>query len=147
MKGDTQIEGMRLYRIERIKKLLKADFALVVKEIKPHRPILGDLHSANLLLNINCNWHYDDDLVNSLKDEEIEKMIKILLHYEKIRFAGSVSAIPNLLRKLKRRNYKNLKGIVDWVIEFNNGSNPWIPTGYFKDQNLTTSEYMIKTLN
>jgi len=146
MKGDLQIEGMRLYRTERIKKLLKTDLDLVIKEIKPHRPILSDLHSANLLLNINCNSHYDSYLVDSLQDEEIEKMIKILLHYEKIRFAGSVSAIPNLLRKLKRRNYKNLKEIVDWVIEFNDKSNPWIPKGYFKDQNLTTSEYLNKTL-
>ena len=146
MKRETFIERIRLSRVERIKKFLKDDLDIVIKEIKPHRPILGALYGTNLLLNINCNSHYDSYLVDSLQDEEIEKMIKILLHYEKIRFAGSVSAIPNLLRKLKRRNYKNFKEIVDWVIEFNDKSNPWIPTGYFKDQNLTTSEYLNKTL-
>ena len=146
MSEDSQIQKMKAYRVQSIKELLATDLDKLIQDIKPLSSILGKLHGANLILNINCNWHYDGDLVDSFKNEEIEKLIKILLHYEKIRFAGSVSAIPNLLSKLKRRNYKNLKDIVCWVIEFNSGSNPWIPTGYFKDQNLTTSEYLIKTL-
>jgi hypothetical protein len=146
MSEDSQIQKMKAYRVQSIKELLATDLDKLIQDIKPLSSILGKLYGANLILNINCNWHYDGDLVDSLKNEEIEKLIKILLHYEKIRFAGSVSAIPNLLNKLKRRNYKNLKDIVDWVIEFNSGSNPWIPTGFFKDQNLTTSEYLIKTL-
>ena len=146
MNKDRQIESMRLYRTLCIKKLLKTDLDLIIKEIQPHRPILGDLHSANLLLNINCNWHYDDDLIDSLKDEEIEKMIKILLYYEKIRFAGSASAIPNLLRKLNRRGYENLEKLIQWVIEINANENPWIPTGRFKDQSITAAQYLTQTL-
>ena len=129
MKEEAQIESMKPYRVECIKKLLKTDLDQIIKEIKPLRPILGSLHSANLLLNINCNWHYDQDLIDTLKDEEIEKLIRILLHYEKLRFAGSASAIPNLLRKLKRRNYENLVSLIEWVIDFNANENPWIPTG------------------
>ncbi len=146
MGEDSQIKKMKAYRMKSVKELLAADLEKLILEIKPLSSMLSKLHSTNLLLNIHCNWHYDGDLVDSLKDEEIEKLVKILLHYEKISFAGSVSAIPNLLRKLKMRDYKNLKGIVDWVIEFNNSDNPWLPTGFFRDQNLTTSEYLIKTL-
>jgi hypothetical protein len=146
MGEDSQIQKMKAYRVQSVKELLAADLEKLILEIKPLSSMLSKLHSTNLLLNINCNWHYDGDLVDSLKDDEIEKLIKILMHYEKISFAGSVSAIPNLLRKLKMRDYKNLKDVVDWVIKFNNGDNPWIPTGFFKDQNLSTSEYLIKTL-
>ena len=146
MKEDPKIEAMRPYRVECIKKLLKNDLDLIIKETQPHRAILGDLHSANLLLNINCNWHYDHDLIDSLKDEEIEKMIKILLYYEKIRFAGSASAIPNLLRKLNRRGYENLEKLIQWVIEINANENPWIPTGRFKDQSITAAQYLTQTL-
>ena len=146
MNQDPQIENMRLYRTERIKKLLKTDLDLIIKEIQPYRPILGDIHSANLLLNINCNWHYDPNLIDSLKNEEIEKIIKILLYYEKIRFAGSASAIPNLLRKLNRRGYENIEKLVEWVIEVNANENPWIPTGRFKDRSITSAQYLTETL-
>ena len=145
MRNDAQIKRMKSYRVECIKKLLKMDLDQLVKEIKPLSSILGSLYGASLLLNINCNWHYDDELVDSLKDEDIEKLIKILLHYEKLRFQGSVSAIPNLLRKLKIRNYKKLQNVVDWVIEKNANQNPWIPTGRFKDQPITTNEYLMQT--
>lgn len=109
MGEDSQIQKMKAYKVQSVKELLAADLEKLILEIKPLSSMLSKLHSTNLLLNINCNWHYDGDLVDSLKDEEIEKLIKKLMHYEKISFAGSVSAIPNLLRKLKIRDYKILK--------------------------------------
>ena len=125
-------------QLEDIKELLNKDLNDISRELIKNPVLLSKVNSVSLVLNIHCNWDYDDEFVNSLKDEEIDKFIRIFSYFEKLKFRGSGTAIPNLLKKLLMRNYRDMESLFNWVIETNNGKNPYIPLNTFKGQDCKT---------
>jgi hypothetical protein len=97
-----------------------------------------NLSHASLSVNNNANQDYDEKYVNNLRDDELDKLIRILILYEKHEFQGSVTAVPNLLKILYQRNSNNFEELFNWVISHN--KNEYIPMGNLKGQNIKTFE-------
>ena len=124
--------------IRQLKKLLTDDLIHFDDKIKTDNLLRYNFKKIHNLININASSDYDEEFIDSLGNEDIDKLIRIALLYENIKFMGSVSTIPNLLNKLKQRQYKDLENLFNWVIETNADNNPYIPMGTFKGQYIKT---------
>ena len=123
---------------ETLKELLQLELSKINELIQSYLGFIFKIYSASLLVNHNANQHYDEHFVNTLTDSELDKLIRILVIYEKYHFQGSATAVPNLLRILFQREYKEFESLFDWVIQ--NNQNEYIPMGTFKGQNIKTLE-------
>lgn len=126
--------------ITTIKKLLHEDLIHFDDRIKTDNLLRHALKKVHNVVNINANFYYDKELVDSLTDEDIDKLIRIILLYENFNFIGSATAIPNLLNKLKQRQYKDLASLFNWIIETNAGNNPYIPMQTMRGKEIDTIE-------
>ena len=126
-----------------LRESLNIDFNKLEEQLTQNFVIRNHIQSVSLLVNNNANQHYDEHFVNTLTDSEIDKLIRILVIYEKYHFQGSATAVPNLLRILFQREYKEFESLFDWVIQ--NNQNEYIPMGTFKGQNIKTfDDYALK---
>jgi len=131
--------------IETIKELMTLDLVEIDRNLKLKSIMRNKVHLASLIVNINTR-DYDEVFVNTLTDIELEKLIRILVVSEKYNFLGSVTAVPNLLKILKDRNYFGSENLFNWIIQANGDRNPYIPMGNFKGKDVKTFiEYTLKT--
>ena len=134
---------MKKNRIDIIIEILQFDLTITEELIKSDARHSLRIHSVSLLVNNNANQHYDEHIVNTLNDSELDKIIRILVIYEKYHFQGSASAVPNLLKILFQREYKEFPSLFDWIIQ--NNQNVYIPMGTFKGQNIKSfDDYALK---
>ena len=126
--------------ITTIKKLLHEDLIHFDNRIKTDNLLRHALKKVHNVINVNANFHYDKELVDSLTDEDLDKLIRIILLYENFNFIGSATAIPNLLNKLKQRQYKDLASLFNWIIETNADNNPYIPMQTMRGKEIDTIE-------
>ena len=126
--------------INTIKKLLHEDLIHFDNRIKTDNLLRHALKKVHNVVNINANFSYHKEFVDSLTDEDIDKLIRIIMLYENFNFIGSATAIPNLLNKLKQRQYKHLETLFNWIIETNAGNNPYIPMQTMRGREVDTIE-------
>lgn len=120
-----------------LREILKIDFNKFEGQLAQNSILKNRIQLASLLINNNTR-DYDEQFLVTLTDSELDKLIRILVIYEKYHFQGSATAVPNLLRILFQREYKEFQSLFNWVIQ--NNQNEYIPMGTFKGQNIKTLE-------
>jgi hypothetical protein len=110
--------------------LMNCNLDLLPREIGRDSNLRADVKEFMYKVNSNATFKYDVNLVESFNDSDLDKLIRALTIIDKKCWSDkSVSAVPNLLRILEKREYSGYEDLLDWVFRTNDGHNPWLPTG------------------
>jgi hypothetical protein len=85
---------------------------------------------AEPLVNVNIDRDTARNFLDSLENNELEKLVRVYTLYDRfVRFRGSVTAVPYLLRILAEREFESIEKLVNWAIIVNSNKNHYLPFG------------------
>ena len=103
---------------------------------------------AEPLVNVNIDRDTAKNFLDSLENNELEKLVRVYTLYDRfVRFRGSVSAVPYLLRILAERKFESLEKLVNWAIRLNDNKNHYLPFGEIRYSNCNSYAEYIWSLN